>query len=104
LKISSTSAAELAKQYEEKPLAAIIYTDIARDGMLTGPNVVAMKAMKEAVRQPVIASGGVTTASDVAALAAIPMAGCIIGRALYEGKLNLSDALAAAAAKPGGQT
>jgi phosphoribosylformimino-5-aminoimidazole carboxamide ribotide isomerase len=94
----------LAKQFQEKSLAAIIYTDIARDGMLNGPNVAAMKAMKEAVRIPVIASGGVTTAADVAALAAIPMAGCIIGRALYEGKLNLSDALAASAAKPGGQT
>jgi phosphoribosylformimino-5-aminoimidazole carboxamide ribotide isomerase len=104
LKTSSTPATELAKQFQEKPLAAIIYTDIARDGMLNGPNVGAMKAMKEAVRIPVIASGGVTTAADVAALAAIPMAGCIIGRALYEGKLNLSDALAASAAMPGGQT
>jgi phosphoribosylformimino-5-aminoimidazole carboxamide ribonucleotide (ProFAR) isomerase len=56
-----------------------------------------MKAMRSATQLPVIASGGVTTAADVAALAAIPMAGCIIGRALYEGKLTLADALAAVA-------
>ena len=57
--------------------------------------------MQQAVRIPVIASGGVTSAADVAALAAIPMAGCIIGRALYEGKLTLADALAAARNKTG---
>jgi phosphoribosylformimino-5-aminoimidazole carboxamide ribotide isomerase len=93
---SSTSATDLAQEFEEEPLVAIIYTDIARDGMMAGPNVAAMKAMQQAVRLPVIASGGVTTAADVSALAQIPMAGCIIGRALYEGKLNLGDALAAA--------
>jgi phosphoribosylformimino-5-aminoimidazole carboxamide ribotide isomerase len=64
--------------------------------MMNGPNVAAMQAMQQAVRLPVIASGGVTTAADVGALAQIPMAGCIIGRALYEGKLTLGDALAAA--------
>lgn len=95
LETSSTSAVELAKEFENEPLAALIYTDIARDGMLAGPNVPAMRAMQMAVRLPVVASGGVTTAADVAALAAIPMAGCIIGRALYEGKLTLSSALAA---------
>jgi phosphoribosylformimino-5-aminoimidazole carboxamide ribotide isomerase len=93
---SSTLATDLAKEFEEEPLVAIIYTDIARDGMMAGPNVAAMQAMQQAVRLPVIASGGVTTAADVGALAQIPMAGCIIGRALYEGKLKLGDALAAA--------
>ena len=96
LKTSTTPAVDLAKQFEGEPLAAVIYTDIARDGMLAGPNLAAMKTMQQAVRLPVVASGGVTSAADVAALAAIPMAGCIIGRALYEGKINLSEALAAA--------
>ena len=94
LQTSKTSAIELAKQFDGEPLAAIIYTDIARDGMLAGPNLAAMRAMKEAVQLPVIASGGVTTAADVQALAAIPMAGAIIGRALYEGTLKLAEALA----------
>ena len=96
LKTSQTSAIDLAKQFEGEPLAAIIYTDIARDGMMEGPNVAAMRAMREAVQLPVVASGGVSSAADVGALAAAAMAGCIIGRALYEGKLTLADALAAA--------
>lgn len=96
LNTSTTLAVDLAKQFDGEPLAAIIYTDIARDGMLAGPNLPAMLAMQQAVRLPVVASGGITTVADVAALAAIPMAGCVIGRALYEGKLTLADALAAA--------
>jgi phosphoribosylformimino-5-aminoimidazole carboxamide ribotide isomerase len=95
LKTSALKAIDFAKQFETEPLAAIIYTDISRDGMLGGPNVDANRAIKQAVRLPVVASGGVTSAADVAVLAAIPMAGCIIGRALYEGKLTLADALAA---------
>jgi phosphoribosylformimino-5-aminoimidazole carboxamide ribotide isomerase len=94
LQTSKTSAIELAQQFDGEPLAAIIYTDIARDGMLAGPNLGAMRGMKEAVRLPVIASGGVTTSADVVSLAAIPMAGVIIGRALYEGTLTLAEALA----------
>ena len=97
LETSSMPAVELARQFEDEPLAAIIYTDIAKDGMLAGPNVAAMQEMREAVRLPVIASGGVTTAADVARLAAANMAGCIIGRAIYEGKLTLPEALEAAA-------
>ena len=76
-------------------MAAIIYTDIARDGMLAGPNLTAMAEMKAAVNVPVIASGGVTTAQDVADLARIGMDGCIIGRALYEGTITLQEALLA---------
>jgi phosphoribosylformimino-5-aminoimidazole carboxamide ribotide isomerase len=64
--------------------------------MLQGPNVAAMDEMARAVDLPVVASGGITTADDVARLAELPLAGCIIGRALYEGNLNLADALAAA--------
>jgi len=95
LQTSATRAVELAQQFSKEPLAAIIYTDIARDGMLQGPNVDAMREMNDAVEIDVIASGGVTTADDVRKLAAIGMAGCIIGRALYEGTLTLPEALAA---------
>ncbi len=93
---SDVAATELAGRFAGEPLAAIIYTDIARDGMMAGPNVAEMAAMRAAVEWPVVASGGVTTLSDVARLAAVPMAGCIIGRALYEGTLTLPEALAAA--------
>jgi phosphoribosylformimino-5-aminoimidazole carboxamide ribotide isomerase len=95
LEISAVAAVELARQFAGEPIAAIIYTDIATDGMLTGPNVAAMAEMQAAVEVPVVASGGVTTRDDVARLAAVPMAGCIVGRALYEGTLTLPDALAA---------
>jgi phosphoribosylformimino-5-aminoimidazole carboxamide ribotide isomerase len=96
LNTSDVSAIDLARQFSAEPLAAIIYTDIATDGMLAGPNVAAMAEMQAAVDVPVIASGGVTTADDVARLAAAGLAGCIIGRALYEGTLKLEEALAAA--------
>ena len=93
---SDMGAVELARQFSGEPIAAINYTDIATDGMLTGPNVAAMAEMRSAVEVPVVASGGVTTAEDVARLADAGMAGCIIGRALYEETLTLPDALAAA--------
>jgi phosphoribosylformimino-5-aminoimidazole carboxamide ribotide isomerase len=93
LKTSEVSAIDLAAQFADEQLAAIIYTDIATDGMMRGPNVDAMAQMQAAVNVPVIASGGVTTAGDVARLAAAGLAGCIIGRALYEGTLTLAEAL-----------
>jgi phosphoribosylformimino-5-aminoimidazole carboxamide ribotide isomerase len=96
LETSDVSAIDLARQFVDEPLAAINYTDIATDGMMTGPNVAAMREMREAVRAPVIASGGVSTVEDVVRLAAVPVDGCIIGRALYEGSLTLPEALAAA--------
>jgi phosphoribosylformimino-5-aminoimidazole carboxamide ribotide isomerase len=95
LETSDTPATEMAQQFAGEPIAALIYTDIATDGMLAGPNVAAMREMQQAVDVPVVASGGVTTADDVAQLAAIPMAGCIIGRALYEGRITMAEALAA---------
>jgi phosphoribosylformimino-5-aminoimidazole carboxamide ribotide isomerase len=91
-------ATDLARQFSAEPIAAVVYTDIATDGMLSGPNFHALAAMQAAVDVPVVASGGITTQEDVARLAAVPMAGCIIGRALYDGILTLPDALAAAAA------
>ena len=96
LETSSMPAVDLARQFDDEQLAAIIYTDIAKDGMLAGPNVAAMREMQQSTRLPVIASGGVTTADDVARLAAAGLAGCIIGRAIYEGKLTLAEALLAA--------
>jgi phosphoribosylformimino-5-aminoimidazole carboxamide ribotide isomerase len=98
MKTSQVTAFDLARQFADEPLAAIIYTDIATDGMMKGPNVDAMAQMQAAVKVPVVASGGVTTAKDVARLAAAGLAGCIIGRALYEGTLKLADALEAAEA------
>jgi phosphoribosylformimino-5-aminoimidazole carboxamide ribotide isomerase len=96
LNTSDVSAIDLARKFSTEPLAAIIYTDIATDGMLAGPNIAAMAEMQAAVDVPVIASGGVTTVADVSRLAAAGLAGCIIGRALYEGTLKLEEALAAA--------
>jgi len=96
LETSSVSATDLAAQFADEPIAAIVYTDIARDGMLAGPNFAALRQMQAATALPVIASGGVTTEDDVSRLAEIPMAGCIIGRTLYEGRLSLAAALAAA--------
>ena len=95
LETSAVSAVEMVAQFAGMPLAAIIYTDIATDGMLAGPNVAAMREMQAATAAPVIASGGVTTAADVANLAAAGLAGAIVGRALYAGTLTLADALAA---------
>lgn len=94
LETSQTSAIELAQKYASLPLAAIVYTDIATDGMLKGPNVDAMGKMQTALDIPVVASGGVTTAEDVAQLKAVGMAGAIIGRSLYEGRITIAQALA----------
>jgi phosphoribosylformimino-5-aminoimidazole carboxamide ribotide isomerase len=96
LKTSDVKAVDLARQFAGEPIAAIVYTDIAADGMMSGPNVAAMAEMQAAVDLPVVASGGVTTKEDVARLAAAGMAGCIIGRALYEGTLTLPEAIEAA--------
>ncbi|NIL98564.1 MAG: 1-(5-phosphoribosyl)-5-[(5-phosphoribosylamino)methylideneamino]imidazole-4-carboxamide isomerase [Planctomycetales bacterium] len=96
LETSQLPATELARQFNDEPLAAVIYTDIATDGTLTGPNVSAVGQLREAIDLPVIASGGVGCAEDVARLAATGVTGCIIGKALYEGKLTMAEALAAA--------
>jgi len=95
LQTTAIEATRLARQFAEEPIAAIVYTDIATDGMMGGPNVAAMAAMKRAVGCPVVASGGVTTVDDVARLAEAGMDGCIIGRALYEGTIMLSEAIQA---------
>jgi phosphoribosylformimino-5-aminoimidazole carboxamide ribotide isomerase len=93
LDTSDVDALTLARRFDSLPIAGIIYTDIARDGMLEGPNLDATAALAEAVRSPVIASGGVGTLEDLLRLAALPIAGCIVGRALYDGRFTLRSAL-----------
>jgi len=93
LETSDVSAVDLANQFAGESVAAIVYTDIETDGMMTGPNFSAMIEMKQAISAPVVASGGVTTIEDVRRLAQGGLDGCIIGRTLYEGKLSLADAL-----------
>jgi phosphoribosylformimino-5-aminoimidazole carboxamide ribotide isomerase len=95
LQTSDQPATELARTLAHDAIKAIVYTDIAKDGMLAGPNLEAMSEMNQAVSVPVVASGGVTTEQDIRNLANLGMAGCIIGRALYEQRLTLADALSA---------
>jgi phosphoribosylformimino-5-aminoimidazole carboxamide ribotide isomerase len=93
LQVGELTALELAWKVADWPIAALVYTDISRDGMLAGPNLDAMAGMAAAVRAPVIASGGVTSLDDVRRLAERGLAGCIIGRAIYEGRLDLAAAI-----------
>ena len=85
---------DLAKSFEDAGVAAIIYTDIARDGAMAGPNVAATEALARAVSIPVIASGGVSSLDDLKALKQTGViAGAISGRALYDGAIDLAEAL-----------
>lgn len=89
---------DLAKSFEDAGISAIIYTDINRDGAMKGPNVPATAALARAVTIPVIASGGVSSMADLAALRDTKViAGAISGRALYDGAIDLRTALAALA-------
>jgi phosphoribosylformimino-5-aminoimidazole carboxamide ribotide isomerase len=89
-------ALDIARRFEEVGIAAIIYTDIERDGAMAGPNVEATAALARSLSIPVIASGGVSSLDDLLALRATgAIAGAISGRALYEGALDLREALAA---------
>jgi phosphoribosylformimino-5-aminoimidazole carboxamide ribotide isomerase len=92
LDVSSVVAITLAEQFDDLPLAAVVYTDIARDGMLAGPNLAATEALAVRLKTPVIASGGVGTLEDLARLSALPIAACIVGRALYDGRFRFDDA------------
>ncbi len=87
---------ELARQFEDAGVAALIYTDINRDGAMLGPNVQATATLANAVQIPVIASGGVSSLQDLIALreCGAPLDGAISGRALYDGKLDLAEAIA----------
>lgn len=89
---------DFAIEAAKLPLAAIIYTDIDRDGMMTGPNLERTKALADAVEVPIVASGGVKELSDIKKLIELGIDAVIIGRALYEGTLELSEAINAAKA------
>lgn len=93
LEVSKVKATDLARQVSDSPLAAVVYTDIAKDGMMSGPNFEALVEMRDATPLPVIASGGVCTLEHVRRLMTERIPGCIIGRALYEGSLDLAAAL-----------
>ena len=92
LDVSTVEATTLAEQFDDLPLAGVVYTDIARDGMLEGPNLAATEALAVRLKTPVIASGGVGSLEDLERLAALPIAACIVGRALYEGRFRYRDA------------
>ena len=92
------TATDLAHRFQDAGVAAIIYTDIDRDGAMGGPNLAATEALARAVTIPVIASGGVSSMEDLTALARTGViAGAISGRALYDGALDLRAALASLA-------
>jgi phosphoribosylformimino-5-aminoimidazole carboxamide ribotide isomerase len=96
---SQVSAIDLAVQVEKLGVARIIFTDIATDGMMQGPNVNSTRTLAETVHIPVIASGGVSTLEDVRAvceLSQFDVIGMIIGRALYEDGISLPEAIAIA--------
>jgi phosphoribosylformimino-5-aminoimidazole carboxamide ribotide isomerase len=93
LTVSRVTAVDLAKQVADAPLAAVVYTDIATDGMMGGPNFDALAGLRASVALPVIASGGVADLGHVKRLADGGTYGCIIGRALYEETIDLSEAL-----------
>lgn len=93
--VTEVMAADLARQFETDGVAAIVYTDIARDGMMQGVNVEATVAMARASTIPVIASGGITDMNDIRALKAVAnqgICGAITGRAIYEGTLDVAEA------------
>ena len=93
---SEVGPAELARKFETLALAAVIYTDIQRDGMQTGPNIEATHQLARGVGLPVIASGGVGRLEDIAALRTLEadgVVGVVVGRALYTGSIRLADAI-----------
>lgn len=92
--VTSFDAVELARKMESNGAAGIIYTDISRDGMLTGPNIKATKAIVDSVKIPVIASGGVSSMDDIRRLLEIKgLWGAITGKAIYSGSLDLKEAV-----------
>ena len=93
LETSEVPVLDLVRRFEDCGVAAVIFTDIGRDGDLSGANHQATLALAESVSIPIIASGGVASLADVAAFADTAVAGVIIGRALYEGRIDLAEAI-----------
>ncbi|GAB4228045.1 MAG: 1-(5-phosphoribosyl)-5-[(5-phosphoribosylamino) methylideneamino]imidazole-4-carboxamide isomerase [Deltaproteobacteria bacterium] len=103
VEVTGVVAVELARRIGAGGVSCFIYTDIARDGMLVGPNFEAIREFARGISTPVIASGGVTTLDDVRKLKAMEgegVAGAIIGRALYDGSIDLAEALSAERGSP----
>ena len=95
--VTGITAIELARKFEGFGVAAVIYTDISRDGMMQGPNIAATRELAEAISIPVIASGGVSSLADIENLMAIEasgVAGVITGKAIYTGAIRLDEAVA----------
>jgi phosphoribosylformimino-5-aminoimidazole carboxamide ribotide isomerase len=90
------TAAELLRAWRSWPAAGVVYTDTTRDGLLTGPDLDGVRSCRELYGGPVIASGGVGSVDDIRACAAAGAAGVVVGKALYEGRVNLAEALQAA--------
>jgi phosphoribosylformimino-5-aminoimidazole carboxamide ribotide isomerase len=101
---SELRVVDLARRMAQLGVARLLYTDIARDSTLTGPNLEALQALNQAVPVAVIAAGGITTVEQIRRLARIGVEGAVIGSALYAGTLTLQDALAAARVASGGAT
>ena len=96
-KVSTVSAIDLAKQFEQAGVSSIVYTDIARDGMMTGPNLEATAELAEAISIPVVISGGMSNMDDVRNACSIEdkgVMGTILGRSIYEGTIDLQEAQA----------
>jgi phosphoribosylformimino-5-aminoimidazole carboxamide ribotide isomerase len=96
LETSELPAVDVARRYADTPLAAVVFTDIATDGMLSGPNLPALGEVVAATPLPVVASGGIANAADIRRVAEAGAAGCIVGKALYAGAVSLAAAAAAA--------
>ena len=96
--VTKQSAMEMARRLEGGGVSCIIYTDISRDGMLTGPNVEATSAIAAAVTIPVIASGGISAIKDIESYRDTALEGIIIGKALYSGDIDLKDAISTVSA------
>ncbi len=92
---TEADAVEIAAKVSDWPVAAIVYTDIATDGTMQGPNVESTRHMAEATHTPIVASGGVGTLDHLRALRELPIQGAIVGRALYEDAFTVEEAIAA---------
>ena len=98
VKVTKEKAIDLAKRLEGLGVSCIIYTDIARDGMLSGPNVKATKEIVHSVNIPIVASGGMSSVKDIESFKGVALEGIIIGKALYTGDIDLKQAIEVAEA------
>jgi phosphoribosylformimino-5-aminoimidazole carboxamide ribotide isomerase len=98
--VTGIAASEAVKSFVGLAISAVIYTDISRDGMMEGPNLASLESIVAASPVPVIASGGITSIEDIKAIKALGprIEGVVLGKALYEGKIDLRKAIAAASA------